>query len=83
MVWKGSQWAVLSLLCCSAQRQDAPTPSRTDEPTVISWYYVGTHAQLQYFSSKKTLSLGYFHSLTGISLLQEEVWNRLIYVNCY
>lgn len=35
VVGKGSQWAVQLLLCCSAQRQDALTVSRTDESTVM------------------------------------------------
>lgn len=49
-----------------------------------SWVctHVATHVPLPYFSSEKTLPVGYFHSLRGISLLQAEVWNRLIYVNC-
>lgn len=49
-----------------------------------SWVctHIATHVPLQYFSSEKTLPVGYFHSLRGLSLLQAEVWNRLIFVNC-
>lgn len=77
VVWKGSQWAVQSLLCCPAQKQDALNLSRTDEPTVM----LVPMSQSSILVLRKHPLWVIFILLEGFLLLQGEVWNRLINVN--